>query len=303
MTYGALCHDCDYEIHEAFLQLSRFCFATVGGTCSAGQTVWFAMAHHMIQHGRFPSGTVFVQTGPKDTREKIDLSIRDIIEYGERPPATTIGYLPHPSELFVRDLAGAQTLVNLFDFAGEYVMVCNTSSAPRFECDDPVKRRLLNMDAYFFFIDISSELDEQLRVFDVFYSQLKASKGPRSDVSEIPIAICVPRLDTIPELCDAVRAIAQDAAQRDEFAFDTNTAANRSHACLNGIIHASQLGKQLSSIGHKRFLFFPMASFGSNGMERLRTHDVKPFGVVEPLIWLLNEKGLRMTRVSHRDAT
>ena len=181
----------------------------------------------------------------------------------------------------------------------------------KFGYEDHLKQKHLAMDGFFLFVDLHQPIEQQTTIFHDFYEDLKKCRGGSANVSNIPIAVCIPKVDENKEFCRKTwpnygrlleRSSWQsryfDGEPRDCEFFNTNL-AERSQACLagkTGLSHVKKLNAQLIAKGHNCFELFPMASYGMNGLQDLEKQRIDPIGVMEPFIWMLEQKGFHLRR-------
>ena len=291
--------ECSFTLPRWSLDVPWLRFAGVGGTCSAGQTIWNAACSSRLRPFLI-NEKVSVESLPFADQHDFQ-RIWDGIEYGKCfPCATLTSSRPIPWCVAVRTRARRATLriVAVSDFAGEI---------PRGTLEDRSYRDLLDKDGHLFFLDLTQVKRIQLEVFHRFLVNLRATRGLRNAETRLsPIAVCIGKLDLLPEcqngsenIARAIRCIQEirDSGPADEAT--TLTAIRRRHEL---ILKHSELfgcvkslnGRLQDECGKDGFMFFPMASVGWVGRDLSAAATIAPYAVVDPLLWLMHVSGMKI---------
>jgi len=292
--------ECSFTVPRWQLEVPWLRFAGVGGTCNAGQTVWNAACSSRLRPF-LTTEQVSLEPLPSGMQEHLQRSWCSIQENKSFPTATHI-HLPEPWCLAVRPRTrhSLRRIVAVSDFAGEI---------PNWQTlEDHLYRILLDKDGYFFFIDLERLTEEksQLEVFHRFLVNLRANRGLRNRDSRLsPIAVCISKLDFLPECVDGPENTAradrciqdiQDSGPADEAT--TLSAIRRRHELI--LKHSSLVpcvkslnGRLQDECGKDGFMFFPMTSVGWVGSDLSTATAIRPYGVIDPLLWLLHASGMK----------
>ena len=292
--------ECSLTLPRWSLDVPWLWFAGVGGTCSAGQTTWNAACSSRLRPFLI-NEKVSVESLPFAGQLNFN-HIWDYIEGSKSfPPATQPVSRPKPWCVAVRTRARRATLriVAVSDFAGEIPRHCTLEDRPY--------RDLLDKDGHLFFIDLTQVKRIQLEVFHRFLVNLRATRGLRNAETRLsPIAVCIGKLDLLPEcqngsenIARAIRCIQEirDSGPADEAT--TLTAIRRRHEL---ILKHSELfgcvkslnGRLQDECGKDGFMFFPMASVGWVGRDLSAAATIEPYAVVDPLLWLMHVSGMKI---------
>ena len=292
--------ECSYTVPRWQLEVPWLRFAGVGGTCNAGQTTWNAACSSRLRPF-LTTEQLNLEPLPSAMHEQLKSSWHSIEEHRSFPAATH-RHLQEPWCLAIRPRTrhSAQRIVAVSDFAGEI---------PSQETlESHLYRILLDKDGYFFFIDLGRLTEEQqrLEVFHRFLVNLRANRGLRNRDSRLSaIAVCISKLDYLPELVHGLENTAradrciqdiQDSGPADEAT--TLGAIRRRHELI--LKHSSLFpcvkglnGRLQDECGKDGFMFFPMASVGWVGSDLSAAAAIRPYGVIDPLLWLLHASGMK----------
>jgi len=292
--------ECSLTLPRWSLDVPWLRFAGVGGTCSAGQTTWNAACSSRLRPFLI-NEKVSVESLPFAGQLNFNHIWDDIEGSKSFPAATQPLSRPKPWCVAVRTRARRATLriVAVSDFAGEIPRHCTL--------EDRHYRDLLDKDGHLFFIDLTQVKRIQLEVFHRFLVNLRATRGLRNAETRLsPIAVCIGKLDLLPECQDgseniarAIRCIQEicDTGPADEAT--TLTAIRRRHEL---ILKHSELfdcvkslnGRLQDECGKDGFMFFPMASVGWVGRDLSAAATIEPYAVVDPLLWLMHVSGMKI---------
>jgi hypothetical protein len=280
------------------------------------------MFHQLVSFGQANTGLAHFQraTSLDQTAEEFDQRVKEILARRD-PPATTFD--PHavaPPLLYEftdKDRFGASGgLLNVFDFAGATM----TPSQEGTRMQD----RALSMDGFLYFLDPTSMLppdhpvsvwyasygghpgtpEEQNRVLQHFLEKLRTvHRIPPSKPIKAPVAVCITKIDLLPrpgtndiykQFIDELLAIGLD-----EHGPTLATIRKRHQLILKYrevFFPGWRIEQQLDELFAGRFSFFPISSvgFGELGEPDRRKRSLQPFGIVEPVLWLLHMNGYKV---------
>ncbi len=301
------CTKCGLRIRKSYLTVPRLCFPTVG-VRSSGKTHMLVTAYDRIRKRTAPTVAV-VQPAPTggDVDRRFDQLIDEVLHRRGVAGATDL-VLPDPILIHLKDadpVGGSPALVNLFDYSGELIN-------PDVDVN-MLKATAVRMDGFMLFLDPTQlygdganvTLDQQLGMLDVFLAHMrKERKIPVGEVIPVPVAVCMPKFDLL--LTD--NPIGGQSVQYIREMVD-NLSPPPKKMTLEVIKERSDLveqmlplmfpGAEIRSVieGYfgKQLLFFPMSSVSLNehelGIKDLSRRNIAPFGVSEPILWLLHMHG------------
>ncbi len=293
---------CGFVMRDAYRRMPRLCFPTLG-LPRAGKTHWLAMTYWQLNRGAYPRWVRFQRVRPVEiaTSEDLDRVVEQILISRLGTSATQLARLPHPVMLQFTDcdLWGRSTvLVNLFDFSGEV--------SARVNLDDYRRRRALEADGYAFFLDPTLPADPQAKALANLCEDLRLMKGWASrDPIPIPLAVCVSKIDLLVRqpfaLTDGDDAVAHfyEALARidptgEAMTLEVLRARSRLVADLSATIWPGwDIQRTLDDAFRGHWMFFPLTPVGLDGRGEtdLSLRTIAPFGLLEPLAWLLHMNG------------
>lgn len=289
--------ECAFEIHAAYRCLPRLRIATAGGTVCAGQSTWHAAVGHLLLRDFYPV-TAAIAPIRSEGIATIECDICNIVDAMVFPNATQIAPEPYPAlwRLTSTRRPSFDALLCTFDYPGESVV--------RMTRDDGFRRRHLQMHGYLFFVDLKWEIDRQIEELMRFVADMRevreVSKGT---LLQIPIAVCYSMIDLLPGM-DPDRAAdhhrfltdLRACGPTDEWAAQ-DSIARRSELCLRSEQNLPGIGdfrnRLLSHVREEDVCFFAMSSVGLDGAGEpdLAKRRFEPFGVLDPLLWLIQRSG------------
>lgn len=303
----ARCNKCGLRIRRSYLKVPRLCFPTVG-VRSSGKTHMLVTAYDRVRKRTAPTAAV-VQPAPSgsDIDKRFDRLIDEILHRRGEAGATDL-VLPDPILVHLKDqdpVGRNPALVNLFDYSGELIN-------PDVDVNQ-LKATAVRMDGFMLFLDPTQlygdganvTLDEQLGMLDQFLAHMrKERKIPVGGSIPVPVAVCIPKFDllisdnpiggqSVPfirhlldELNPPPREMTLDVIQARSDLVEEMLPLMFTGADVREIVEG-YFGKQV--------MFFPMSSVGlfehELGIKDLSRRTIAPFGVAEPLVWLLHMHG------------
>ncbi len=293
---------CDYAIRDAYRPMPKLCFPTLG-VPRAGKTHWLAMVYWQLNRGNYPASVRFERVRPVESAsgEDFDRIVEQILISRLGTTGTQGARIPHPLMFNFSDhdrWGSSNLLVNIFDYSGE---VTATLGA-----DDYRRRRAMEADGYFFFLDPTLPAEPQAKALAEFREDLRLLKGLEESKSlRLPLALCVSKIDllarqsyALPDGGDAVARFYEDLAKIDPsgegMTLDVIEARSRVVAGLRDTIWPGwQIERAVDDLFGGRVMFFPLTPVGLDGRGEsdLSLRTIAPFGLLEPLAWLLQMNG------------
>lgn len=300
------CPECDYEFRASYLRLPRLCFPTVG-IYGSGKTHWLVTAYDLISNNNVPVRASFVRA-PSLGDERFEKIMQLVLESHQNPAATQ-HELPSPLNFHVLDtdrLGTQAAMLNLFDFSGEMM-------EQRIDTD-VFRRRALLMDGFVLFLDPTQvrggsaySIEAQVRALARFHEEMRDIRSlDVGDKINVPIAVCISKLDLLTTqnpLGSAALPWIKSLRGTVSGAPNLRTLRYRSQLCeqvLPIMFPGWNIKRTLQESFGNRFLFFPLTPVGLEeselGREDLQHRTFVPFGVMEPILWLLHMHGYDMLK-------
>ena len=185
----------------------------------------------------------------------------------------------------------------MFDYTGEVALSQSLKDVQR--------RRALRADGYLFFLDPTKSSERQEDALNKFRHDLRVLGKVKANKSlQAPVALCVSKLDLLS------RDSAADPTFVDDFYEKLHKIDPSGQSMTEKVLQArSELTKELRDVvwpGWRierligdlfggRIMFFPMTPVGVDNPDDLgvgvQDRVLDPFGIVEPLVWLLHMNG------------
>ena len=288
--------ECGFTFPPQHCDRQKLSFPTLG-VASSGKTLWLAMTYRELNHGRHPDNVHFERVRSRGSTD-FDRIIENIVGSRLSPSASLLD-LPHPVVFDFRDNdwpVPASVMLNLFDFAGTVTQNMGVS--------DPTRQRQLRSDGYLFFLDPTYPSDTQAQALIDFRDQVKLVKGLRPGQKlHAPIALCVTKIDLLnlqpfARGGDVIDCFYADLKRIDPTGHSTSLATLAEKSAAVGNLRDSiwpnwEIEKQVRALFGNRVMYFPMTPVGMNelGEEDLSKRTISPYGIVQPLLWLLHMNG------------
>jgi len=291
--------ECDYTFMEVYRPLTKLCFPTLG-VPQAGKTHWLTMLYWELNRGNYPPSIQFEKIKSQSS-EDYDVIVEEILTVRIGTAATQRDRIPHPLVFNFRDRdrwGRSNVLVNIFDYSGEVTSDLGV--------EDYRRRRALEGDGFFFFLDPTFPGEPQAKALADFREDIRLVKGVRTGKRvRIPVALCVPKIDilagqsyALPDGGDAIARFYDDLSEIDPtgeaMTLDVIEARSRLTARLRDTIWPGwQIERQINDLFGGRYMFFPLTPVGLDGRGEtdLSLRTISPFGLLEPLVWLLEMNG------------
>ena len=296
---------CNYRLDPDLRYVSRLRIPTVGYTKS-GKTVWLTMFHHSVERGQADKKLAKFDRAPSSGLEDVedyDGILRRLVKDRDAPGATIIRLREPLLFNFADGDPGfvSNSILNLFDLAGEV-------SAPGHRGSVEQDRAYRMTDGFLYFLDPTrtdeATLSMQREQLLSFCDELRRKRNiPYGKPLNVPIAVCISKLDLLAKPGEAGGGIHQDFIDKlDPTSRDVEpnvVEIRRRHELFvsyrEQFFPGWDIADQFAKLVGGRFMFFPMSAAGFTSVTG---HDPKqwnfrPFGIVEPLVWLLHMNGYK----------
>lgn len=291
--------ECGYTFLNTYRGLRKLCLPTLG-VPQAGKTHWLAMLYWELCRGHYPDAVQFEKV-KSQTAEQFDMIVEEILTSRIGTAATQRDRIPQPLVFHFRDhdrWGRSNVLVNVFDYSGEVTSDMGV--------DDYRRRRALEGDGFLFFLDPTYPSEPQAKALADFREDLRLVRGIKAGRRvRTPIALCVSKIDilagepfALPDGRDAITRFYDDLARVDPtgeaLTLEVIEARSRLVAELRDTIWPGwEIERQIDDLFGGRSLFFPLTPVGLDGLGEtdLSLRTISPFGLVEPVLWLLQMNG------------
>jgi hypothetical protein len=299
------CRDCRQELPAMHRYDPRVCFPTIGIRAS-GKTHWLVSAYDLFSNHQVPP----VHKVDSAANVDFDRLVPDVVR-NRRSTNATRADLPSPLACYVRTsglLGHNAALLCLFDFPGELMDM-------RIDVNY-LRDHALRMDGFVFFLDptqvsegpASAGLAYQMSELYRFFEDMRISRNVKSARIDVPVAVCVSKLDMLAgdarvgvQILPWLRRLRETADQPPTLEL-MQQRSELLEEVFPLLFPNCNYPAFLEEHFGKRFLFFPMTPIGLNedilaapvgayGGKDLRLCDPIPFGVLEPILWLLHVRG------------
>ncbi|MFO0901526.1 MAG: hypothetical protein U0939_00920 [Pirellulales bacterium] len=293
--------ECHFTFHSVYRDMTKMCFPTLGHP-SSGKTHWLAMTYRELNQTSLP-GVQFDKVR-SESSEDMDRIVDDLINARLSTMATQVDSLPRPLLFNFRDhdrYGQSNGLVSIFDYSGEVLQ--------RMTLNDPQRRRALDADGYLFFLDPTQRSEEQVKELLDFREDVRVLRNVRSGQAlRAPVALCVSKIDLLvnQDYSDAgasgpIGRFYQELEEIDPtgtgMSLEIMERRSEAIARLRDTIWPGwQVEKQIHELFGGRCLFFPLTPVGLTelGVEDLGQRTIQPFGILDPLMWLLHMNGYKV---------
>lgn len=288
---------CGYRFESALRPLTKLSFPTLG-VPQVGKTHWLTMLYWEIENGYYPHlGFRNIRTS---VTEEMDRRVDEIMNARIGTAATQRDRIPQPLVLKYRDtdpLGRTELLANIFDYSGEV-----TTDTP---LDDPRRERALMSDGFFFFLDPLYPWQPQAEALKRFrWDMQELMDLEQGESLHLPIAICLTKIDLLPLVVTLENAEEEAIAFYEQLGQIDPTGEALNKAVIDARSEATDalrkriwpdwdVEQQVKDLFGGRHKFFPLTPVGLDGAGEtdLRRRTIAPFGLVDPLAWLLEMSG------------
>ena len=289
---------CRYTFATAECGLPKLSFPTLG-VAACGKTQWAAMVYRQLTEGRHPRAVRFRQneSAKSDSFDQIVTAILN----RQGPPATEADEIPMPLCLQFKDrdrLGPSDVMASVFDYAG--------SITTDVAADDYRRRRALQAAGLLLMLDPTQPGSPQAKAIEALGRDLRRQRHLNSEaVIRTPVAVCITKIDLLAAqpyagdeegrpLHEFYRRLAEVDPDGEELSRRAIKARAQLFRDLRGTIWPHwNLEQQLDGLFGRRSMFFPLSAVGLDnlGETNPREQTIAPFGIFEPLMWLLHVNG------------
>ncbi len=291
--------ECDFSFKAAYRAMTKLCFPTLG-IPQAGKTHWLAMLYWGLNQGNYPK-TVEFERVRSQSSESFDRIVEEILYSRIGTAATQQARIPYPLVFNFRDhdpLGSSNLLVNIFDYSGEVTS--------EMDATDYRRRRALEGDGFLFFLDPTYPSEVQAKALADFREDLRLIKGVKAGRRlRTPVALCISKIDLLvghdyrlPDGSDAIARFYEDLSRIDPSGESTRRSVLQERSRLTSQLRTViwpdwQVERQIDDLFGGRYAFFPLTPVGLDGRGEadLSLRTISPFGLLEPLLWLLQMTG------------
>lgn len=291
--------ECDFSFKDAYREMAKLCFPTLG-IPQAGKTHWLAMLYWSLNQGNYPK-TVEFERVRSQTSENFDRIVEEILNARIGTAATQQDRIPHPLVFNFRDhdpLGRSNLLVNIFDYSGEVTS--------EMDATDYRRRRALDGDGFLFFLDPTYPSEVQAKALADFREDLRLLKGVKAGRRlRTPVALCISKIDLLAghdyrleDGSDAIVKFYEDLSRIDPTGESTKRSVLEERSRLTGELRdviwpGWHIERQIDDLFGGRYAFFPLTPVGLDGRGEadLSLRTISPFGLLEPMLWLLQMTG------------
>lgn len=265
---------CDFRLRPEHRFKETLCFPTTG-VPTVGKTRWLAMQFDDVDNPRTGRSIAVVPTKGADFIRDIATTIKSGGEL-----KATVEQLPEPViyDYTDRDRLGRTSiLASIQDFGGEITRTHDLKS--------PLRARMLHADGFLYFLSPEINPQEQFNILKKLCADLETVH--RRKPVGIPLAVCLTKIDRLD--LDKYSFFWKEFKQLPsaEGKVTAGVIEDRSRlvsALVREIFKSTGLESQIKQYFGAYCKFFPMTSKGLPG-------DNSPWGVQEPLLWLLHVNG------------
>jgi hypothetical protein len=291
---------CNYAFRAGYRGMTKLSLPILG-VPKAGKTHWLAMLHWQLGKGICPRSVRFekVKRLQAESGEDYDRIIEQVLYSRLGTAATQRDRIPYPVVLQFQDRdpwGRCRVLVNLFDYSGEVTSAMGA--------DDYRRHRALQGDGFLFFLDPTFPGEPQAKALAEFHEDLSLLRGTAGGGDHgVPVAVCVSKIeagwqpaphqdgDVVAAFYDRLRQIDPSG---ESLARDVLQARSELVVRLRDAIWPGwEVERALDDWFPGRWLFFPLTPVGLDGRGEtdLNLRTIAPFGLLEPLVWLLDKCG------------
>lgn len=305
--------ECSFVLPQSLVPVP---FVRIGasGVPADGQSTWNIVFHQRIW-GTGGLDDLFTARMPGRDNSDVD-DWYEVLLAGDRLAATHPSSCPITRSTYCNRrgscLGSREFVLDLQDYAGE---ITRGSTI-----EDWARQRLLDCDGIVMFVDPTKQPDEYLTSLRSFFADLQGRRAKKAGQSvSVPVAVVVPKIDLL--LCCGInygshlsRASQLLAELRQSRPMNEDTTLNaiegRSELLgdiLKHIVPLAHLRVMIEAVvGRGNVMLFPVATLGwhPEPYKHLASLDREAhewlmqnsFGVLDPVLWLLHQLGLRRLR-------
>ena len=292
------CKNCGFEQPDSQSKLRHLRFPTIGYT-SSGKTVWMTFFYRAILRSNLTGATFKLGKIPDTIRSNLE----GIEERFMKPSATLTDFdakkLGENQQFLMtfRDRlppVSASGLLALYDLSGG-------TGASGAEGTQQQTLAYRQTEGFLYFIDASAKetdtegINQQREHLSTFCKQIRIERKMSNGHIPVPIAVCVAKMDQ--NRIDAGETNPAETLEKELRDINPdNTLNNRLIQERHQIIQENltelfprwNIDETFRQLVGGRFMYFPMSA-GNFSDENL---EFTPFGIVEPVAWLMHMHGL-----------
>ncbi len=304
--------DCRFSFSEADADVQKLGFSTLG-IAQSGKTLSLVMLYRTLRRGAGAAAGKFERIASVGA-ESFDGFMDQVLSSRISLRATGIDAIPEPVMFRMADrdrLGSTQIMASLFDYAGAITMNALGGNAWSPTADFH-RKRALDSDGFFFFIDPTRHADTQIEALDMFRDDLRLVKGLRlGQKMTRPVALCVSKIDTLvaqPQCAGMIEPFYDELRkiEHEHPGISLRAIERRSQLMLEYrdlIWPGWEVERAIADLFGGRFMFFPQTPVGLQQQEleglqeqRIEPGDLSqrtfdPKYILEPLLWLLHMNG------------
>jgi hypothetical protein len=289
--------ECGFQFFSQYRDYAKLSFPTLG-VAASGKTHALTMVYRELNQGRYPEGVHFEKIKSTGS-DAFDQLVDRILGHRIETSATIADRLPHPLVFNFRDrdpFGTSDIIVNIFDYAGAITVERSLSDFDR--------RRALRANGFLFFLDPMAPSENQSAGLNSFRQDLRVLRKLRAGRRiHTPVALCLTKIDLLinapyARTGNAINDFYSELNRIDQSAttLSLDLIRRRSDhvAQLRDVIWPNwEIERQVRGLFGERFMFFPMTPVGLNelGEKDLNKRTINPYGILEPLLWLLHMNG------------
>jgi hypothetical protein len=308
------CSKCEYQLPSSHQHLYRLAVPSVG-IVESGKTHFLVEFYDRVRQSNVPEA---VRLALVETRSPYAKWISDVVDdirrtaRGTAPTGATTKGLPDALLFEFLEEQGKPdgVLLNVFDFAGE---LTNLSIHK-----DALRRRALGMDGFLLVLDPTQPPEPQRKALASFCQELREARQiwPGQPIP-VPVAVCLTKIDLLVgatplgeqalEWLERLRVMPRETLRLDVL----QRRSKMVEEVLGSLFGTWNVMRDLKDNFGSNFCFFPLTPVGIDedddvlrglrrGKESLKNRAQSPFGVLEPLLWLLHMHGY--TFFTHTEA-
>ncbi|MBQ2621460.1 MAG: hypothetical protein IJF84_08985 [Thermoguttaceae bacterium] len=289
---------CNFAYGSQYQNLPKLSIPTLG-VPQAGKTFWMTMLYWQLNNG-YSSQSKDMVIVPTAATNDLQTSVDELVNKRHLLPATQRDRIPYPMMFQYTDhdpLGRTKVLTSVFDYSGE---VTTDVAAEDFR-----RQRALASDAFLFFIDPTYPWEPQAAALERFNSDLRTQKQIQQWRSlRLPIALCLTKIDLLPTIPNWENAWGKAAKFYAEMEKIDPTGEGLSKSIIEqrsalvdelrkDIWPEWDMDAQIKKLFGGRHMYFPMTAVGleGSGETDLAVRTLSPFGLAEPLYWVMEMNG------------
>ncbi len=299
--------DCRFSFNEGDAAVQKLGFSTLG-VAQSGKTLSLVMLYRTLRRGAAGATGQFERISSVGA-EKFDGFMDQVLNSRIGLGATRVDAIPEPVMFRMADrdrLGSTQIMASLFDYAGAITIAALGGNSWN-PAADFHRKRALDSDGFFFFIDPTEHADKQIEALDMFRDDLRLVKGLKlGQQMTRPVALCVSKIDLLvnqPQCAGAIDFFYEELRKIDHECpgFSLRAIERRSQLMQDYrklIWPGWEIEQSISDLFGGRYMFFPQTPVGLQqnelGNEELSQRTFDPKYILEPLLWLLHMNGYQV---------